>query len=84
LAGAEQWKGLQTIGVVVSISQREGKTTSEARYFLSSLPRGVKQWAHAIRSHGGIENSCRWSLDITYREDESRIREERRRENCNC
>jgi hypothetical protein len=30
---------------------------------------------------GGIENSCHWSLDITYREDDSRIRERQLREN---
>ena len=42
---------------------------------------GVKQFARAIRSHWGIENSCHWSLDITYREDESRIRDEQVREN---
>ena len=37
--------------------------------------------AHAVRSHWGIENTCHWSLDITYREDESRIREAKLREN---
>jgi hypothetical protein len=34
-----------------------------------------------LRGHWGIENSCHWSLDVTYREDESRIRERRLREN---
>jgi predicted transposase YbfD/YdcC len=75
------WKGLQTIGVVVSVCERDGKETAETRYYLSSLPLGAKQFAHAVRSHWGIENSCHWSLDITYREDESRIRDERLREN---
>ena len=37
--------------------------------------------AHAVRSHWSIENTCHWSLDITYREDESRIREAKLREN---
>jgi predicted transposase YbfD/YdcC len=75
------WKGLKTIGVVVSVCQRGGKRTEETRYYISSLELGAKQFAHAIRSHWGIENSCHWSLDITYREDESRIREARLREN---
>src|SRR5829696_3670827 len=52
-----------------------------ARYYISSLGVGVKRFAHAVRSHWGIENSCHWSLDVTYREDESRIREEHLREN---
>lgn len=47
----------------------------------SSLPVGVKRFAHAVRSHWGIENGCHWSLDITYREDESRIRDQRLCEN---
>ena len=51
------------------------------RYFISSLPVKVKQFAHAVRSHWGIENSCHWCLDVTYREDESRIRDEHLREN---
>jgi predicted transposase YbfD/YdcC len=41
----------------------------------------VKRFARAVRSHWGIENSCHWSLDFTYREDESRLREVRLREN---
>jgi len=75
------WKGLTTIGVVVSVCIRNGKETTETRYYISSLGMGVKQFAHAVRSHWGIENSCHWSLDITYREDESRIRDQRMREN---
>ena len=35
----------------------------------------------ATRSHLGIENSCHWCLDVTYREDESRIRDKHHREN---
>ena len=42
---------------------------------------GVKELARAVRGHWGIENSCHWVLDVTYREDESRIREEWLREN---
>ena len=41
----------------------------------------VKRFAHAVRSHWGIENTCHWSLDITYREDESRTRERQLGEN---
>jgi predicted transposase YbfD/YdcC len=81
LAGLEQWKGLKSIGLVTSVCVRDGKETSETRYYISSLAVGVKQFAHAVRSHWGIENSCHWSLDMTYREDESRIRQPHMREN---
>lgn len=81
LRGRQLWKGLQTIGTATLACVRDGKETIETRYFISSLAVGVKQFAHAVRSHWGIENSCHWSLDLTYREDESRIREPHIREN---
>ena len=81
LPGLELWKGLKSIGVATLVCVRDGKETAETRYYISSLPVGVKQFAHAIRSHWGIENSCHWSLDMTYREDESRIRNPYIREN---
>jgi predicted transposase YbfD/YdcC len=81
LPGKAQWTGLKSIAVVTSCCRREGKETVEVRYYISSLAVGVKRFAHAVRSHWGIENSCHWSLDITYREDESRIRDRHLREN---
>jgi len=81
LPGFDRWKGLKTIGLVVLCCLRDGKETTEMRYFISSLAMGVKRFAHAVRAHWGIENTCHWSLDVTYREDESRIRDERMREN---
>ncbi len=51
------------------------------RYDISSLTVEVKRFAHAVRSHWGIENTCHWTLDVTDREDESRIREQSLREN---
>lgn len=81
LADLEWWKGLKTIGVVVSACVRDGKETIEKRYYISSLPLGVKNFARAVRGHWGIENACHWSLDYTFREDESRIREKNLREN---
>jgi predicted transposase YbfD/YdcC len=77
----ELWKGLSSIGVVVSECVRDGKVTDEVRYYISSLDVDVKRFAHAVRSHWGIENSCHWTLDVTYREDDSRIREKNLREN---
>src|SRR5436305_11227492 len=81
LPGFAQWKGLKSIGLVTSCCLRAGKETLEVRYYISSLAVSVKQFARAVRGHWGIENSCHWSLDITYREDESRIRDRHLREN---
>jgi predicted transposase YbfD/YdcC len=81
LKGVKGWTGLKTIGVVMLMCLRGGKETCDVRYYISSLPLGVRRFARAVRGHWGIENSCHWSLDFTYREDESRIRETRLREN---
>lgn len=81
LPGIDRWKGLLTIGVAMLYCLRDGKETFEIRYYISSLTMGVKRFARAVRGHWGIENTCHWSLDVTYREDESRIREKHLREN---
>jgi predicted transposase YbfD/YdcC len=81
LPGLDLWKGLRSLGMATLLCVRDGKETIETRYYISSLEVGVKLFAHAVRSHWGIENSCHWSLDMTYREDESRLREPHLREN---
>ena len=81
LAGFGRWAGLMTIGVAILICTRNGKETVDIRYFISSLGMGVKRFANAVRSHWAIENTCHWCLDVTYREDESRIRQKHLREN---
>jgi predicted transposase YbfD/YdcC len=81
LPGFMRWKGLKSIGLTTSCCLRDGKETIEARYYISSLAVDVKQFARAVRGHWGIENGCHWVLDMTFREDESRIRERHLREN---
>lgn len=51
-----------------------GKTCTERRYSISSLEANTKELGAAVRSHWGIENCLHWSLDVTFREDESRVR----------
>lgn len=77
----KDWKGLKSIGMVVRHYVCNGKEDVEARYYISSLRVKVQQFAKAVRGHWGIENSCHWTLDMTFREDESRIREKNHREN---
>jgi predicted transposase YbfD/YdcC len=81
LRGVEGWKGLRSIGMATVVCQRNGQETGETRYYISSLPVGVKRFARAVRSHWSIENGCHWSLDMIFREDESRIRESQTRQN---
>src|SRR4030095_8225111 len=52
LQDLELWKGLQSIGIVTSVCVRDGKETVETRYYISSLPVGVKRFSHSELSHG--------------------------------
>ena len=81
LPGFPHWKGLKSIGLTTSCTLRDGKETIEVRYYISSLEVDVKQFARAVRGHWSVENGCHWVLDMTFREDESRIRERHLREN---
>lgn len=70
-----QWNKLQTVGVAIRSSTRRDKTTDDVRYYISSLPLHVKLFAKTVRGHWGIENSLHWCLDVTFREDDCRVRE---------
>ncbi len=76
-----QWRGARSIGQAINIIQRDGKETSEVRYFISSLDVGVKKFAAAVRGHWSIENKLHWTLDVTFNEDQSRIRKDHGAEN---
>jgi len=75
LPGKEQWEGLKSVGVVTSRRAEGEKEGLEIRYYLCSLPVDAKLFARAVRGHWSVENACHWSLDVTFREDDSRIRE---------
>ena len=75
------WKKLTSI--VMIETHREGRDfkTQDRRFYLSSCAGDAKVLLKAARKHWGIENSLHWTLDVTFREDESRIRKEASPEN---
>jgi predicted transposase YbfD/YdcC len=85
LAGWEEWAHLHTV-VRVQTERHVGETcTTEARYYISSLPdAGARTAEHAlkaVRSHWGIENCLHWVLDVAFREDQNRVRKDHGDEN---
>ena len=68
------WKGLNTIAMVLSSRETEKGVEHERRFYISSLPANAEKLANAIRAHWGIENSLHWVLDVNFRDDDCRIR----------
>ena len=69
------WKGLASFGMVESERIVGDKTSIERRYFISSLAGDdAEQFGKAVRQHWQIENTLHWTLDLSFREDDSRIR----------
>lgn len=70
------WLGLQSLVVIHSNRRLWHKTTSEVRYFLSSLSVDAQAFAQYIRAHWGIENQLHWCLDVVFAEDACRVRKD--------
>lgn len=70
----EGWKKLAAVGMIESEQEIKGQASVDRRYFIVSA--GVKtaeQFAHAARAHWGVE-AMHWVLDVTFREDDCRVR----------
>ena len=59
----------------------DGQTTTEVRYFIGSRRMKVRKYARVLRDHWRIENNQHWQLDISFREDASRIQQRNAAEN---
>lgn len=70
-----RWTDLKAIGVAISDTWRDGKHISENRYYILSKFISARRFADAVRGHWSIENRLHWQLDVTFREDQCRIRQ---------
>ncbi len=80
LSGRDDWGNLLGLGMVRSKVDKNGEESEETRYYVTSLM-NVETFARAVRAHWGVETSLHWCLDMTFREDYSRIRKDNSAEN---
>lgn len=74
LENKADWKGLKSCIVIEAKRTVDDQTTTERRYYISSLDANAQAMNAMIRSHWGIENTLHWTLDMVFGEDYCRIR----------
>jgi len=70
-----QWRTLNSVVMIESERTLNGKTSLEHRYYISSSGK-TRIIYLSTREHWGIENSLHRVLDISFREDESRVKKD--------
>ena len=71
-----QWPQLKAAIKVVGHRETVEGSASQPRYYISSLAASAGQLQDAVRGHWSIENSLHWTLDVTFREDQCRVRKD--------
>ena len=74
LPDRDRWPGLASIGVAISETVRGGKPCGDVRYYILSKRLSGRRFGAAVRSHWSIENRLHWQLDVTFQEDQCRVR----------
>ena len=71
----KQWTGLKTIGRMDRTRVlSNGTIQTETSYFIGSLPPLARRHASHLREHWSIENTLHHTRDVTFAEDNSRLR----------
>lgn len=78
---ADKWAGIKTVIKVMRQRELKDKLEEEIVYYISSLPIDLRLIADTIRGHWEVESKAHYVLDVTYKEDDSRIRRENAAEN---
>jgi predicted transposase YbfD/YdcC len=69
------WRDLSAVGMAITEStDSQGRGRLEVRYYILSVLLSAMEFAGTVRGHWGIENNLHWQLDVSFREDECRVR----------
>ena len=74
LPDRNRWAKLKAIGLTINDTLRSGRPCLEMRFYILNKKLSGRRFAKAVRGHWGIENKLHWQLDVTFGEDQSRIR----------
>lgn len=81
LPATQDWKGVKSVLCMESTRHTGEESSTQVRYFISSLSLDPEKASQAVRHHWFVENKLHWVLDVTFGEDKSRIRRENAGEN---
>lgn len=70
----QRWAGLRSLALVEAERHCAGRISREQRYYITTLTADAATLGNAVRAHWAVENRLHWVLDVTFREDDSRIR----------
>jgi len=68
------WRERSRVIEIEATRQIKGGSSTEKRYYISSLPPRPEAALTAVRQHWGIESPLHWVLDVSFGDDQSRIR----------
>jgi predicted transposase YbfD/YdcC len=74
LRTVDAWANLTTVALVKRERRLNDTVSTEQAFYISSLPNSAAAILDATRQHWTIENALHWTLDVVFREDDSRVR----------
>jgi len=81
LRNQEAWPNLKVVGMCLRERVIGGEKSEEVHYFIGSRSMSAQNYGETLRGHWGIENNLHWQLDVTFREDASRVQRRHGAEN---